>query len=61
MIIYKYSCFLQTPFTFAGVLQSELDGFISDWNMHKIRHNSLADCPSGTPEDLYDMPAYVGG
>lgn len=48
-------------FTFAGVLQSELDEFMRDWNTHKIRHNSLADCPSGIPDDLYDMPAHVGG
>ena len=47
-------------FTFAPLLQKEVDEFVLYWNTHKIRANRLANCPSGIPDDLYDMPAHVG-
>ena len=47
-------------FSFAKVLQQELDEFVSEWNSHRIRYNRRADCPAGIPDDLFDMPECVG-
>ena len=45
---------------FGAVITRELHEFVLDWNCHHIRHNRLADCPSGRPDDLYHMPNYYG-
>ena len=38
------------------LLQRELDDFVSYWNSHSIRSNRCAECPSGRPDDLFEIP-----
>ena len=45
---------------FFPILEKELHEFVRYWNTHRIRYNSKADCPGGIPEDLFNMPLYVG-
>ena len=45
---------------FLPVLERELRDFMMHWNTHAVRHNRLADCPGGVPEDLFDMPVHYG-
>lgn len=41
-------------------LEAELSEFMDLWNTHLIRHNRLADCPSGVPKEMYETPGLVG-
>ena len=34
--------------------------FNNYWNSHAIRANRTAECPSGIPDDLYQMPEEFG-
>lgn len=45
---------------FQPIVERELREFVGYWNSHRIRYNSKAECPGGIPEDLFDMPSYVG-
>lgn len=45
---------------FLPVLERELREFMIHWNTHRMRHNRLANCPGGVPEDLFDMPMHYG-
>ena len=47
-------------FAFLPVLMRELEEFVSLWNSHHIRPTRLAACPSGRPDDMYDMPQLFG-
>lgn len=42
-------------FSFAKVLQQELDEFVTEWNGHRIRYNRRADCPAG----IYQMTSLI--
>ena len=42
------------------VIERELAEFAEHWNTHMIRSNKKASCPSGIPDDLYDMPLLYG-
>ena len=44
----------------SSIIQRELDDFVSYWNSHSIRPNRLAECPSGRPDDLFEMPQEFG-
>ena len=44
----------------SSLLQRELDDFVSYWNFHSIRLNRLAECPSGRPDNLFEMPQEFG-
>ena len=37
-----------------------VEEFVQLWNSHTIRLSGLATCPSGQPEDMYDMPELFG-
>ena len=45
---------------FYPIIERELRYFVHHWNTHCIRYNSKSDCPGGIPDDLFDMPSYVG-
>ena len=45
---------------FLAVLQSDLEEHVHYWNTHHIRPSRLASCPSGRPDDMYDMPQLYG-
>ncbi|XP_065887587.1 uncharacterized protein [Dysidea avara] len=47
-------------FSFANLLQKDLDSFAADWNSHPIRKNRRIKSPHGCPDDLFDMPALQG-
>ena len=47
-------------YVFLPILKKELNNFMDFWNTHQIRFNRLARCPSGRPDDLYDMPQLFG-
>lgn len=47
-------------YSFAGVLQNDLDEYKHYWNTHLIRANRLAECPSGVPEEMYSLPHMYG-
>ena len=42
------------------VIRRDLEEFVCFWNSHPIRKTSGASCPSGRPDDLYDMPQVFG-
>lgn len=46
--------------TLERMMQREISDFAQYWNSHSIRVNSTAECPSGIPEDMYDMPSQLG-
>ena len=33
---------------------------VQQWNTHRIRQNRKAGCPSGVPNDLYELPQLEG-
>ena len=43
-----------------SLLKRELEEFTDYWNSHAIRANRTAECPSGIPDDLYQMPQEFG-
>ena len=47
-------------YTYELLLREALDSFCSRWNEHKIRPNRMAGCPSGVPDDLYQLPHLNG-
>ena len=42
------------------MLEQELSDFVAYWNSHRIRCNRGIECPSGIPEDMFDMPEEFG-
>ena len=38
------------------MLEQELSDFVAYWNSHRIRRNRSTECPTGIPEDMFDMP-----
>ena len=42
------------------MLEQELLDFVAYWNSHRIRYNRSIECPSGIPEDMFDMPEEFG-
>ncbi len=47
-------------YVYEQLLQSDIDAFVSDWNMHVIRKNRFSCGPSGRPDDMFDMPKHFG-
>lgn len=45
---------------YGDLLEASLNDFKDRWNNHRIRHNRLAGCPSGVPDDLYTLPQLTG-
>lgn len=43
-------------YSMGALLEKELEEFVCGWNSHLIRSNSKARCPSGIPNDLFEMP-----
>ena len=54
------NCSHVAGFVFLPILQKELHEFKRRWNRHRIRKNRFSSCPSGAPEDLYNLSAYQG-
>ncbi len=42
------------------VVRREVEEFVTYWNTHHIRYNRAAYCPSGRPDDIFDMPSLYG-
>ena len=42
------------------MLEQELSDFVAYWNLHRIRSNRIIECPTGIPEDMFDMPEEFG-
>ena len=59
-----HACTCTLPFrmclavVLSSLLQRELDDFVSYWNSHG--YNRMAECPSGRPEDLFEMAEEFG-
>lgn len=47
-------------FVYADLIETALDEFKARWNSHSIRPSRLAGCPSGVPDDLYNLPEING-
>lgn len=47
-------------FAHLPVLTRDLNEYVSIWNSHHIRPVRLAGCPSGRPDDMFDMPEEFG-
>ena len=47
-------------FVFLPFLIKELEDFMAFWNSHNICPTKLAACPSGLPDDMYDLPQLFG-
>ena len=47
-------------YTYAPLLQNALDDFRARWNSHRMRPNKKAGCPTGVPDDLYNLPHLTG-
>ena len=47
-------------FVFLPFLKQEPEEYVHFWNTHHIRPTRLAACPSGRPDDMYDMPQLFG-
>ncbi len=47
-------------YTFCNLLKRDIAEFKDWWNKHRIRPNTLANCPHGVPEDLYALPRLTG-
>ena len=47
-------------YSMGALLEKELEEFVCSWNSHLIRSNSKARCPSGIPNDLFEMPENYG-
>ena len=43
-------------YSMGALLEKELEEFVCSWSSHLIRSNSKARCPSGIPNDLFEMP-----
>ena len=43
-----------------NLLKRELQEFVLYWNTHCIRYNRHIECPSGIPDDMYEMPEEFG-
>lgn len=43
-----------------GLITRELADFVAYWNTHRIRARSALECPSGIPNDMYDIPEEYG-
>ena len=54
------ACRYTVAYCIADILDSELNEFKNEWNVHKIRANSKTALPSGIPNDLYEMPHTYG-
>ena len=62
-----YLCFVHDmvfrhclAFIYAPFLQKALDDFRDRWNSHRMRPNKKAGCPTGVPDDLYNLPHLTG-
>ena len=42
------------------LIEKALTEFKERWNAHTIRPNHLSGCPSGVPNDLYNLPEING-
>lgn len=47
-------------YIYAPLLQNALDDFRARWNSHRMRPNKKAGCPTGVPDDLYNLPHLTG-
>ena len=45
---------------FLPLIQREVQDFMMYWNTHHIRPSHMALCPSGRPDDMFDMPQLYG-
>ena len=45
--------------TVMSALNQDFYEFVTYWNSHHIRPTFSASCPSGRPDDLYDMPQFM--
>ncbi|XP_031573563.1 uncharacterized protein LOC116307446 [Actinia tenebrosa] len=47
-------------YCFMNIIQKELDSVAANWNEHRIRKNSTAECPNGIPDELFFLPENSG-
>ena len=38
-------------------LEEDVQEYVQYWNSHLMRHNRLADCPNGVPNELFELPS----
>lgn len=43
-------------FCFMDIIQQDLDAVRREWNTHRIRPSTGAQCPAGIPDELYYLP-----
>ena len=47
-------------FAFGHLIQQQLNSFLFEWNMHRIRPSNMAEAPCGIPNILYNFPELKG-
>ena len=47
-------------FCFMHLVHKDLDRVRTEWNCHRIRHSRQSCCPSGFPNELYQLPQISG-
>ena len=47
-------------YCYAHILEEELSDFQTEWNTHRMRKSYGSRCPSGVPNDLYNLPDLTG-
>ena len=45
---------------FMDLVQKDLDRIKAEWNCHRIRECRQSCCPSGHPNELYELPQLLG-
>ena len=47
-------------YVYEPLISKVLAEYTERWNSHEIRPTRLAGCPSGVPDDLYNLPQLTG-
>lgn len=62
IITIYYNCHYRDSvrFAFGCLLQQQLNSFVLEWNMHRIRPSNMAEAPCGIPNIIFDFPELKG-
>ena len=58
--IFKFLCRDTVRYTFGYLIQKELNGFVREWNSHRIRKSNIVEVPPGVPNVLFEFPGLQG-
>ena len=47
-------------FAIVPPLTKDINDFVKQWNLHRIRSTAFVSCPGSIPDDMFEMPEYYG-